>query len=112
MAGDGSQTRSIIYVSDLVEGVVRLLNSDLAGPVNIGNPYEVSVLYLAETVKRLCSSTSEIVFIPRPEDDPMVRQPDITLAREHLGWEPRVEYEEGLERTIGWFRTHAELIGR
>jgi dTDP-glucose 4,6-dehydratase len=112
VAGDGSQTRSIIYVSDLVEGIVRLLDSDLAGPVNIGNPYEVSVLYLAETVKRLCGSTSDIVFIPRPEDDPMVRQPDITLAREQLGWEPRVEYEEGLERTIGWFRTHADLIGR
>src|SRR5450432_2868269 len=92
VAGDGSQTRSIIYVSDLVEGIVRLLTSDLAGPVNIGNPYEVSVLYLAETVKRLCGSTSDIVFIPRPEDDPMVRQPDITLAREQLGWEPRVEY--------------------
>jgi dTDP-glucose 4,6-dehydratase len=112
VAGDGSQTRSIIYVSDLVEGIVRLLNSDLAGPVNIGNPYEVSVLYLAETVKRLCGSSSDIVFIPRPEDDPMVRQPDITLARERLGWEPRVAYEEGLERTIGWFRTHADLIGR
>jgi dTDP-glucose 4,6-dehydratase len=112
VAGDGSQTRSIIYVSDLVEGIVRLLNSDLAGPVNIGNPYEVSVLYLAETVKRLCGSSSDIVFIARPEDDPMVRQPDITLAREHLGWEPRVAYEEGLERTIGWFRTHADLIGR
>jgi dTDP-glucose 4,6-dehydratase len=111
VAGDGSQTRSIIYVTDLVEGIIRLLDSDLAGPVNIGNPYEVSVLYLAETVKRLCGSDSEIVFIPRPEDDPMVRQPDITLAREKLGWEPRVEYEEGLEKTIGWFRQHADLVG-
>jgi dTDP-glucose 4,6-dehydratase len=107
VTGDGSQTRSIIYVSDLVEGIVRLLASDLAGPVNIGNPHEVSVLYLAETVKRLCGSSSEIVFIPRPEDDPMVRQPDITLARERLGWEPRVGFEDGLERTLGWFRAHA-----
>ncbi|MDQ1463828.1 MAG: dTDP-glucose 4,6-dehydratase, partial [Actinomycetota bacterium] len=98
VAGDGSQTRSIIFVSDLVEGIFRLLNSDLAGPVNIGNPYEVSVLQLAETVKRLCNSTSEIVFIPRPEDDPTVRQPDITLAREKLGWEPKIGYEEGLGR--------------
>ncbi len=112
VAGDGTQTRSIMYVSDLVEGIVRLLDSDVAGPVNIGNPHEVSVLYLAETVKRLCRSTSDIVFIPRPEDDPMVRQPDITLAREQLGWEPRIDYEEGLERTVGWFRTHADLIGR
>jgi dTDP-glucose 4,6-dehydratase len=112
VAGDGTQTRSIMYVSDLVEGIVRLLDSDVAGPINIGNPHEVSVLYLAETVKRLCRSTSDIVFIPRPEDDPMVRQPDITLAREQLGWEPRIDYEEGLERTVGWFRTHADLIGR
>jgi dTDP-glucose 4,6-dehydratase len=110
VAGDGSQTRSIIFVSDLVEGIFRLLNSDLAGPVNIGNPYEVSVLQLAETVKRLCNSTSEIVFIPRPEDDPTVRQPDITLAREKLGWEPKIGYEEGLGRTIAWFSEHADLV--
>jgi dTDP-glucose 4,6-dehydratase len=110
VAGDGSQTRSIIFVSDLVEGIFRLLNSDLAGPVNIGNPYEVSVLQLAETVKRLCNSSSEIVFIPRPEDDPTVRQPDITLAREKLGWEPKIGYEEGLGRTIAWFSEHADLV--
>jgi dTDP-glucose 4,6-dehydratase len=109
VAGDGSQTRSVIYVSDLVEGIFRLLNSDLTGPVNIGNPYEASVLHLAETVRRLCGSTSDIVFIPRPEDDPMVRQPDITMARELLGWEPTVDFEDGLARTIEWFRQHADV---
>jgi dTDP-glucose 4,6-dehydratase len=109
VAGDGSQTRSIIYVTDLVEGIFRLLMSGEVGPINVGNPHEVSVLYLAETVRRLCESTSEIVFIPRPEDDPSVRQPDITLARTLLGWEPQVEFEEGLNRTIGWFRQHSDL---
>jgi dTDP-glucose 4,6-dehydratase len=104
VAGDGRQTRSIIYVDDQVEGIVRLLHSDLAGPVNIGNPYEASILHLAQTVKRLAGSDSEIVFVPRPEDDPTVRQPDIALAREALGWEPKVDYEEGLRRTINWFR--------
>jgi dTDP-glucose 4,6-dehydratase len=104
VAGDGRQTRSIIYVDDQVEGIVRLLHSDLAGPVNIGNPYEASILHLAQTVKRLAGSDSEISFIPRPEDDPTVRQPDISLAREALGWEPKVDYEEGLRRTINWFR--------
>lgn len=105
VAGDGSQTRSIIYVSDLVEGIVRLLRSDLPGPVNIGNPHEVSILELAQTIRRLAGSRSDIVFIPRPEDDPMVRQPDITFAREALGWEPKIDYEDGLRRTIDWFRT-------
>ena len=106
VAGDGSQTRSIIYVDDLVDGVLRLLRSDLAGPVNIGNPHEVSVLDLAQTVRRLLDSESEIVFVPRPEDDPSVRRPDIALARTALGWEPRVGYEEGLSRTLAWFRDH------
>lgn len=110
VAGDGSQTRSIIYVDDLIEGIIRLLNSELAGPVNIGNPYEASILSLAETVKRLCGSNSPINFIPRPEDDPTVRQPDITQAREKLGWEPTVGYEEGLARTISWFRGHPQVI--
>jgi dTDP-glucose 4,6-dehydratase len=110
VAGDGSQTRSIIYVDDLVEGIMRLVRSDLSGPVNIGNPYEVSILELAETIKRLLGSRSEIVFIPRPEDDPTVRQPDITLARSALGWEPTIGHEEGLERTLAWFRSHPDLI--
>jgi len=110
VAGDGSQTRSIIYVDDLVEGIMRLLRSDLPGPVNIGNPHETSVLHLAETIKRLTGSDSEIEFIDRPVDDPSVRQPDITLARRELGWEPTVGYEEGLARTLAYFKAHPELV--
>jgi dTDP-glucose 4,6-dehydratase len=110
VAGDGSQTRSIIYVDDLVEGIMRLLRSDLEGPVNIGNPHETSVLHIAETIKRIVGSDSEIVFIPRPTDDPSIRQPDITLARRELGWEPKVDFEEGLSRTVAYFREHPELI--
>jgi len=111
VAGDGGQTRSIQYVDDLVEGVMRLLRSDHPGPVNIGNPHEVSMLHLAEVVRDLVGSTSTVQFIPRPEDDPMVRQPDITLARDVLGWEPKVPLEEGLRETIGWFRSHPRLTG-
>jgi dTDP-glucose 4,6-dehydratase len=110
VAGDGSQTRSIIYVDDQVEGIVRMLHSDLAGPVNVGNPYEASILQLAQTVRRLAGSDSEIVFMPRPEDDPTVRQPDIALARDALGWEPKVDYEDGLRRTISWFREQLESV--
>ena len=110
VAGDGSQTRSIIYVDDLIEGIVRLLRSDLPGPVNIGNPHEVSVLHLAETIKRLVGSASEITFIERPVDDPSIRQPDITVAKRDLGWTPTVDFEEGLSRTIKWFSNHPELI--
>ena len=112
VAGDGQQTRSVCYVDDLVEGIMRLLRSDLEGPVNIGNPHEVSVLHLAETIKRLTGSDSEITFIERPVDDPSVRQPDIGLAMRELGWEPKVEFEDGLSRTIEWFSTHPELIAR
>ena len=111
VAGDGSQTRSIIYVDDLVEGIMRLLRSDLAGPVNIGNPREATVLEIAETIKRLVGSSSEIIFIPRPTDDPTVRQPDITLAKRELGWEPQVGFEQGLSRTIAWFASHPEPVG-
>src|SRR4051812_41986892 len=110
VAGDGSQTRSIIYVDDLVEGILRLLRSDLHGPVNIGNPHEVSVLQLAETIKRLCNSNSDIVFIERPIDDPTVRQPDITLAKRELGWEPKVGFEEGLARTIAYFAGRPDVV--
>jgi len=102
--GDGSQTRSFCYVSDLVEGIVRLLRSDHSGPVNCGNPMEVSILQFAEKIRALTGSTSEIVFRPLPEDDPKVRQPDIGLARRLLGWEPRVSLEDGLRRTIDYFR--------
>jgi dTDP-glucose 4,6-dehydratase len=106
VAGDGSQTRSVVYVDDEVDGIVRLLLSDHPGPMNIGNPYELSVLQLAELVKEIAGSDSEITFIPRPEDDPTVRQPDITLARDVLGWEPKVDVRDGLVRTLEWFRRH------
>jgi dTDP-glucose 4,6-dehydratase len=109
VAGDGSQTRSIIYVDDLIEGILRLLRSDLPGPVNLGNPHETSVLHIAQTIRELTGSSSEIVFIPRPEDDPSVRQPDISLARAELGWEPQVGFREGLGRTVAWFTEHAEV---
>ncbi|TMB06278.1 MAG: NAD-dependent epimerase/dehydratase family protein, partial [Deltaproteobacteria bacterium] len=101
--GDGSQTRSFCYVSDLVEGMVRLLRSDYTGPVNCGNPQEVTILEFARTIIRLSGSKSPIVFRPLPEDDPKVRQPDIARARKLLGWEPRVGLEEGLRRTIAFF---------
>jgi dTDP-glucose 4,6-dehydratase len=104
VSGDGSQTRSVCYVDDLIEGVTRLLLSDLVGPVNVGNPHEISVLDLAKHVIALCGSGSEIAYVPRPEDDPTVRQPDITLAKTALGWEPEVGLDEGLTRTIDWFR--------
>jgi dTDP-glucose 4,6-dehydratase len=104
VAGDGSQTRSVCYADDLIDGITRLLLSGHPGPMNIGNPHELSVLQLAETVQELTGTASGISFIERPEDDPTVRQPDITLAREVLGWEPTVELRDGLRRTIDWFR--------
>ena len=107
VAGDGSQTRSVCYVSDLVEGVLRLLRSSHPGPMNIGNPGELSVLELAEMIRRMTGSQSPITFIPRPQDDPMVRQPRIGLAHDVLGWKPEVGLEEGLGRTIEWFRERA-----
>jgi dTDP-glucose 4,6-dehydratase len=103
VAGDGSQTRSVCYVDDLVEGVLRLALSDHPGPVNIGNPTEMSVLDLARLVLDVTGSRSSIEFIPRPQDDPHVRQPDITLAREVLGWKPEVDVTDGLARTVEWF---------
>ncbi len=110
VAGDGAQTRSVCYVSDLIEGILRLLDADLPGPVNIGNPYELSVLELAERIKALTGSDSEIAFVPRPQDDPSVRQPDITLAMRELDWKPEVPLDEGLRRTIDWFRAHPDLV--
>ena len=104
--GDGSQTRSFCFVSDLIEGIYRLFQSDGSDPVNIGNPGEFTVRQLAELVIKLTGSASTIVTQPLPEDDPKVRKPDITRARERLGWEPRVELEEGLRRTIEFFRAH------
>ena len=102
--GDGSQTRSFCYVSDLIEGIYRLLLSDEPDPVNIGNPSELSVLEFARTIQKLTGTSSEIVYKPLPEDDPKIRQPDITRARTILGWEPKVKLEEGLSRTIDYFR--------
>ena len=103
--GDGSQTRSFQYISDLVDGIWRLMQAPVTVPVNIGNPHEMTLLALAEKIRRLSGSPSEIVFEPLPEDDPKVRQPDIGRARALLGWEPRVDVDAGLERTIAWFRT-------
>jgi len=105
--GDGSQTRSICYVSDLVEGVYRLMHTDYNEPVNLGNPSsETSMLNLAETIVKLTESESEIKMMPNAQigDDPKVRQPDITLAKELLGWEPHVSAEQGLRQTIEWFK--------
>jgi len=103
--GDGSQTRSFQYVDDLIDGIWRLMNSQITEPVNVGNPQEMTLLDLAKRIIRLAASRSEIVFQPLPVDDPKVRQPDITRARTVLGWEPRVETDEGLRRTLAWFRT-------
>ncbi|MCG6923178.1 MAG: SDR family oxidoreductase, partial [Acidobacteria bacterium] len=102
--GDGSQTRSHCYVSDLVEGVVRLMMSDTAEPVNLGNPEEMSIRALAEKVIELTGSPSRIVERPLPVDDPRVRQPDIGLARAALDWGPQVTLDEGLQRTVAYFR--------
>ena len=102
--GDGSQTRSFCYVSDLIDGIYRLLRSDVSEPVNIGNPAELSVLDFARTIRTLTATKSEIVFKPLPVDDPKVRQPDISKARTMLGWEPRVTLQDGLRRTIDYFR--------
>lgn len=104
VTGDGEQTRSLCYVDDLVEGVHRLLESGHPGPVNLGNPQELTVLQLSRLVKELTGSRSATEFVPRPQDDPLKRRPDITLARQVLGWEPKVTVEEGLMRTIEWFR--------
>ena len=103
--GDGSQTRSFQYISDLIEGLWRLMQTAVNEPVNIGNPQEMTLLELAKRIIRLAGSSSEIVFRPLPEDDPKVRQPDITRARTALGWEPRVDVDEGLRLTLEWFRT-------
>jgi UDP-glucuronate decarboxylase len=104
--GDGAQTRSFCYVDDLVEGLIRMMNSPegFTGPVNIGAPQEFTILELAKTLIRITDSPSRIVFLPLPQDDPAQRRPDIALAREKLGWEPRVPLAEGLEKTMAYFR--------
>jgi dTDP-glucose 4,6-dehydratase len=103
--GDGSQTRSFCYVDDLIEGIYRLLLSDEVLPTNIGNPHEMTILQFAERIRGLVGSDAPIDFRPLPEDDPKTRQPDITKARRVLGWEPKVELDHGLGRTIDYFRS-------
>ncbi len=104
--GEGQQTRSFCYVDDLIEGFVRLMDTphEVTGPINLGNPGEFTIRQLAETVIEMTDSKSELVFEPLPEDDPMQRQPDITRAKQQLGWEPTVPLAQGLERTIAYFR--------
>jgi dTDP-glucose 4,6-dehydratase len=103
--GDGTQTRSFTYVSDLVDGVIRLMESKTNEPVNIGNPHEVTIEEIARTITRLVGSTSKLVYRPLPVDDPKQRRPDITRARTLLGWEPKVDLEEGLLKTVDYFKT-------
>lgn len=103
--GEGQQTRSFQYVDDLIEGIRRLMDASFTKPVNIGNPTEMTILEFARLILRLTGSQSEIIFKPLPQDDPKTRRPDITRAKEVLGWEPRVPVEEGLQKTIDWYRT-------
>lgn len=108
--GDGQQTRSFCYVSDLIEGMMRLMNNEEhIGPVNIGNPNEYTILQLAQTIQRLINPDVEIQFEPLPQDDPQQRQPDITRAKDWLGWTPTIELEEGLKETIADFRDRLSL---
>jgi dTDP-glucose 4,6-dehydratase len=107
VSGDGSQTRSICYVDDTVGGILRMLSSNVTGPINIGNPDERSVLDIARDVVRAAGSRSAITFVDRPVDDPCVRRPDTSRARKILGWEPTVPWSEGLNNTISWFRANA-----
>jgi dTDP-glucose 4,6-dehydratase len=102
--GDGTQTRSFCYVSDLVEGIYRLLMSDYAYPVNVGNPGEITINQFAEEILAITGSDSKVIYKPLPQDDPKQRQPDITRAKEILGWEPKVERSEGLKLTLDYFR--------
>ena len=103
--GDGTQTRSFTYISDLVDGIVRLMLSDVNAPVNIGNPHEMTIDEMARTIITMTGATSKVVYNPLPTDDPKIRQPDITRARTLLKWEPKVALEEGLVKTIDYFRT-------
>ncbi len=107
--GDGSQTRSFCYVDDLIDGMIRMMNTpdEFTGPVNIGNPDEFTILQLAEAVIRLTGSTSKIVYQPLPPDDPTQRQPNISVAKKELGWQPAIKLEEGLTKTIDYFRRFA-----
>jgi dTDP-glucose 4,6-dehydratase len=110
--GDGSQTRSFCYIDDMVDGIERLLMSRHPGPVNLGNPREMTLNEMARRIIELTSSKSRIVHRPLPTDDPKVRQPDISLARRLLGWSPRVGLDAGLRRTIAYFRSRLKMTGR
>ena len=110
--GDGTQTRSFCYVSDLVEGISRLLMSDLNEPVNIGNPIEMTIQQMAEKILQLCETQSKIIYTPLPEDDPRVRQPNISKAKKHLKWEPRVKLDEGLKATMEYFKGQLNISDR
>ncbi len=103
--GDGSQTRSFTYITDLVDGIIRLMLSDTNDPVNIGNPVEMTINQIAETIIRMTGATSKIIYKPLPTDDPKQRRPDISRARAVLGWEPKVQLQEGLVKTIEYFKT-------
>ena len=102
--GGGRQTRSFCYVDDLIEGMIRLMNGDESGPINIGNPNEFTIRQLAEKIRLLVKPELEFIELPLPEDDPLQRQPVISLAKEKLNWTPRIELEEGLTKTISWFK--------
>ena len=110
--GDGTQTRSFCYVSDLVDGILRLLESDAHEPVNIGNPHEVTIEQIARTIISLVGSKSRIVYRPLPQDDPKQRKPDITRAQTILGWQPTIGLEEGLAKTVGYFKSKLEAEAR
>lgn len=110
--GDGGQTRSFCYVDDLVRGLVAMIDSESPGPINLGNPEERTVLELARIILRMTGSTSGIEFHPLPVDDPTRRRPDITRAREELGWEPEISMHEGIRRTVDWFRARPDELGR
>ena len=112
--GDGTQTRSFCYVDDMIEGILRMMNSpdDFTGPVNLGNPHEFSILALAQKILELTGSRAKIIFEPLPQDDPLQRQPDIALAKERLNWEPGIELDEGLRKTIEYFRVSLETNSR
>jgi UDP-glucuronate decarboxylase len=108
--GDGSQTRSFCYVSDLVEGLMRLMNGDFIGPVNLGNPGEYTILELAQIIQGMINPDTELIYKPLPEDDPKQRQPDITRAQTYLNWEPTIPLKEGLEMTIKDFKSRVDRV--
>jgi len=108
--GDGTQTRSFCYVSDLIDGIFRLATSDFHEPVNLGNPCEMTIQQFAEEIQRITGTKSSIEYKPLPVDDPKVRQPDIGRARKVLGWEPKVDFDDGIRKTIEYFKEHIELM--